>query len=444
MSSLSAFLPNPSLPAFLPNTSLSAFLPNAPDPAARQPFSTAAFLVPCSLHYVLAVLAILPHTFILKLALFPIFLWQVWKFTVEQDLSVALANSLGHESSARLRHWNYALAVRFCHRTSSHFFLTPLTTQTWLVGAMLRSLAWTFAREPLRRYNPPVEGQQAAPIERPLTIQNVLLDAFDLMFNLRGIGWSWSPKPFPKASTWSTSTPGMLARLLLNFVAFDTSHYLIQRIRPSLNDPAGDTIFDSTLSIVPRFALAAFCTICAAVMVGTRMNIFSLITSLIGRILFRQPAWRYPPLFQRPWESTSLAEFWSFHWHQNHRYVFVSLGARPLGAILGRPGALLGAFAVSGVKNNLQTWALGNGMETRSVSGFFLITGSGLALEYGFKQVTGHRVGGPWGWLWTLVWSVCWGTMIIDSWARSGFMASDFFAFAPRPGKWLVDAIASL
>jgi hypothetical protein len=82
-----------------------------PDPTARQPFTTAAFLVPYSLHYVLAVLAILPHTFILKVALFPIVMWQAWKCAVERDVSVALANSinsLGFESSATtgtLRWW---------------------------------------------------------------------------------------------------------------------------------------------------------------------------------------------------------------------------------------------------------------------------------------------------------------------------------------------------
>jgi hypothetical protein len=135
-----------------------------------------------------------------------------------------------------------------------------------LFGVVLRSLAWTIAKEPLRRYNPPLEGQHSAPIERPLTIPNVLLDALDLMFNLRGIGWSWSLEPFPKTSTRSTSIQAILAKFLLKFVAFDISHYLMQCIRPSFNDPTGDTIFDSTLSTVPRFALAAFCTVCGATM----------------------------------------------------------------------------------------------------------------------------------------------------------------------------------
>jgi hypothetical protein len=313
-----------------------------------------------------------------------------------------------------------------------------------LFGVVLRSLAWTIAKEPLRRYNPPVEGQHAAPTERLLTIPNVLLDALDLMFNMRGIGWSWSHKPFPKTTTWSKSILTILAELLLKFVAFDTSHYLIQHIRPSVNDPTGDTIFDSTLSAVPRFAWAAFCATCGAMMVYTIVDTFYLVSALIGRILLRQPAWRWPPYFEHPWASTSLADFWSFRWHQTFRYPFVEVGSRPGGAKLGRPGALLGAFALSGALHDFGMWGLGKGMEPRSVTGFFLVMCIGTALEYGFKRATGHRVGGLWGWVWSVVWSVGWGTMIIDSWTRHGLMASDFFPFAPRPGKWLVDTIISL
>lgn len=344
---------------------------------------------------------------------------------MERDASVALANILGFESPARLRHWDFALAG-------------------WLFGVVLRSLAWTIAKEPLIRYNPPVEGQHAAPVERLLTIPNVLLDALDLMFNMRGIGWSWSHKPFPKSTTWSTSIPTIVAQLLLKFVAFDTSLYLIQHIRPSVNDPAGGTIFDSTLSMVPRFASAAFCAACGAMLVYAIVDIFYLISTLIGRILLRQPAWLWPPLFEYPLTSTSLTDFWSFRWHQTFRYVFVALGSRPGGAILGRFGALMGAFTLSGLLHDFGMWVLGKGMEFRSVTGFFLLMAVGCALEYGFKQATGHRVGGLWGWVWSVTWSVSWGTMIIDAWTRRGLMASDFFPFAPRPGKWLVDAIILL
>jgi hypothetical protein len=94
--------------------------------------------------------------------------------------------------------------------------------------------------------------------------------------------------------------------------------------------------------------------------------------------------------------------------------MFVELGSRPGGAKLGRPGALLGAFALSGALHDFGMWGLGKGMELRFVTGFFLLMSVGTALEYGFKQATGHRVGGLWGWVWSVVRSVGWGTMIID------------------------------
>jgi len=142
--------------------------------------------------------------------------------------------------------------------------------------------------------------------------------------------------------------------------------------------------------------------------------------------------------------STSINDFWSFRWHQIFRHVYVIFGSRPGGALLGRPGALVGAFAVSGVMHNLGMWGIGRGTEFRSVGGFFLLMGVGAALEHGFKKVTGCRVGGLWGWVWTMAWTIGWGTLIIDALARRGLMASDFFPFGPRPGNALVDAIISL
>jgi len=39
--------------------------------------------------------------------------------------------------------------------------------------------------------------------------------------------------------------------------------------------------------------------------------------------------------------------------------VDIIFGSRPGGALLGRPGALVGAFAVSGVMHDLGMWGLG-------------------------------------------------------------------------------------
>jgi hypothetical protein len=308
----------------------------------------------------------------------------------------------------------------------------------------LRSLEWAFATKPLRRYESPANGGlQHAPVERRLSIPNVFLDAFDLLCNQRGIGWSWSHNPFPTPSSRSTSIPSIIAKIFFKFLVFDVCLYFVQHVRPSVNDPAGDTIFDPTLGPLARWAFAGLYTLCAGVVVYTNVDLLYHFATLIGRVILRQPAWQWPPLSDRPWMATSIADFWGHRWHQFFRRVFVVYGARPGGAIMGRPGALLGAFGVSAVIHDLGMWGLGRGTEFRTAGGFFLLMGVGAALEHAFKRLTGCRVGGFWGWVWTMVWTVGWGTLMIDAWARRGLVACDFCPDWLRPGKLLLDTMIS-
>jgi len=316
------------------------------------------------------------------------------------------------------------------------------TAQIGVFDMALRSLEWAFTQKPLRRYEPPAKDQHA-PVERRLSIPNILLDAFDLVCNQRGIGWSWSNKPFPATNTLPTSIASIIAKLFFKFVLFDISLYLVQHMRPSVNDPAGDTIFDPALGMLLRWALASLYSLCGSMVVYTNANMLYHVATLIGRVVLRQSAWQWPPLFNRPWTSTSIGDFWGFRWHQFFRHVFVVYGARPGGALLGQPGALLGAFAVSAVIHDLGMWGLGRGTEFRTAGGFFLLMGIGAALEHGFKGLTGRRVGGIWGWAWTMGWTLGWGTLMIDAWARRGIVACDYSPDWLRPGKLVIDTIIS-
>ena len=289
-----------------------------------------------------------------------------------------------------------------------------------------------------------MEGQHTAPIERPLSIPNALLDALDLIGNMRGIGWSWSYKPFPSISTRSTSIPVITAKLLFKIVVFDASHYFVQYFRPTVDVPAGDTLFDPTLTIVPRYAWATLYTFFGGIVVLLTADVVYHASSLIHRVLMGHPAWQWPPLFDRPWTSTSVADLWGFRWHQIYRHEFITFGSQPGRALLGRPGALVGAFAMSGVVHDIGTWSLGRGTEFSTVGGYFLLMGLGAALERGFKNVTGRRVGGLWGWVWTMVWTIGWGNLLLDAWARRGMFAADFLPHGLRPGKSLVDALILL
>ncbi|KAI0302801.1 hypothetical protein B0F90DRAFT_1627170 [Multifurca ochricompacta] len=408
--------------------SLFSYLPSPPDPALRQPYTSSAFFPLVLGHYALAILAILPHTFIFRISLLPIVLWQAWRCAVGLSLSEGVAQLLGLESAERLNYFN-----------------VPYMIGVFVI--VTRSFDWTFVKKPLRRYEPLAEGQKTL-IERPLSPGNVFLDAFELLFNLRGIGWSWSSKPFPyylsSSPTASPSLTSILLKMIYKFVLFDILVYLVQYLRPSTNDPKGDTLFDPNLSLVPRWALANFFALCGGMIIYTTIDASYHFATLIGRVVLRQSAWQWPPLSDRPWVATSITQFWSFRWHQFFRHIFVVFGARPGGKLLGHPGALMGAFVVSGYMHYIGIWGLGRGTDFFTAGAFFPIMGVGTVVEWGLKKATGLRVGGLLGWTWTMVWTISWGTLMLDGWARRGVIACDFFPYGMRPGKMIVDAIIGL
>jgi len=390
-----------------------------PDPAFRQPLTLAVFLPFILSYYAQAVLAILPNTFFLKLLLLPFILWQAWSCAVRYDFGALLAEWFGHPNTDKFAFWNvlYTCSV-FC--------------------TALRSFEWTFIKKPLRRYETP-KRHQDVPIERSLTLENVLFDAFDLLQNQRGLGWSWSPNPFPRKSTPPTSIALLMAKTLLKMTVLDASQYIIQCLCPSANNPGGGSIFDPNLSFLPRTALAALSGICGGVWVYSLGDSMYHISSLVGRIILRQPASLWPRAFHRPWMSSSIHEFWSFRWHQFLRHFFITFGARPGGMLCGKPGAFMGAFAASAFLHHIAIWGIGSGSEFITTGGFFLLMGVGVVMEVLFKRVTGMQVQGWTGRVWAMLWTILWGTLMIDGWAKHGVFATIHFPDRLRAGKTVVD-----
>ncbi len=309
-------------------------------------------------------------------------------------------------------------------------------------GVAMKSLEWTFLIKPIRRYDL-TKGQDPR-VERDLCIPNVLLDSFDLFFNQRGVGWSWSAKPFPRWDTPPPSIALVIAKLLVKLTALDTAQYLIQLVLPTVGKPGGGSIFDPTLNFFPRMAVAAFAAICGGVWAWALLDTLYHIASLIGRVIFRQPASVWPPYSRRPWLATSLREFWSYRWHQLLRHVFTVFGARPGGALFGEPGAVMGAFAVSAIIHHIAYWGLGCGADFMAGGAFFVFMGVGAVLEGVFKKATGLRIGGLYGWLWTMLWLLVWGTLMMDGWAKGGVFAGVYFPDRYRPGKTLINTTISL
>ena len=305
----------------------------------------------------------------------------------------------------------------------------------------MRSIEWALVRKPFRRYEPFAEGQHT-PVERPLTIPNVILDAFDLLCNHRGIRWSWGSKSFSRTGPPPPSLAAVCLKLIFMLTVYDAAHYIIHLTRPSINTPAGDTLFDPHLNPLPRAAFATFLTLCASIVVYMGTVVPYHVATLVGRVLLRQPATDWPAFSARPWMATSIVDFWGFRWHQFLRHLLITFGARPGGALLGRAGAVLGGFGVSAVVHCLGFWGLGRGMEACGDGVFFVFMGVGVVLERVWQGTTGRRVGGFWGWVWTMAWIVTWGTFLLDGWARHGMMAGN--VLDPRPGKAIVEGIITL
>ena len=413
-----------------------------PDPTLRRPLTLTATFPLFLGYYALAVLAILPHTFIFKLLLMPVVVWQASKCALELDFSAWLAQQPGFQSVDGLRFWNLIFIVRVSIHSSTLGAFSETVVQAAMFVVTLRSFEWTFTKRPLRRYE--LQKGQDAPVERRLSISNIVVDAFDLLCNPRGIGWSWSTIPFPRGSTLSPSIASISAKLLLKFTLIDASQYIIQYVCPSVKNPEGGSLFDPSHGAVRSIALAAFATAWGGMWVYAIIDTTYHAATLGGRILFRQHAAQWPPLMHRPWMSTSIREFWSYRWHQALRHFFIVFGARPGGALLGLPGAIMGAFTVSAVLHHLGLWGLGHGTEFSTAGGFFLLMGLGAIMEDAFKRATGLRVKGFLGWLWTMLWTLLWGMFMLDGCARHGMFVNHFFCDRLRPGKLLIDRIIAL
>ncbi|KAI0042860.1 hypothetical protein FA95DRAFT_1547023 [Auriscalpium vulgare] len=394
----------------------------APDPAQRVPLTPRALAPLFALYYLQAVLVLLPHTRVLRVALLPPIFYLAYTAAVTQDFARGVIAVFPVLDPERVVCWNYAYVIA-----------------TMVIA--LRAFEWACVPRPYRRYEA-VPEQGKAPRERPLTALSALADAGELLCNQRGLGWSWSRQPFPPTAP--TTTPFRQFRsLVFKLTIFDAIHYLLQHFVPALDRASGTSIFDPALPPVQRYAQSTLITLGAGLIVYTTVDVLYLAGALAGQLLLGQPAAAWPPLSARPWCATSLADFWGRRWHQFFRRVFVAAGARPLGALLGPAGAVAGAFGVSAVLHDAGMWGLGRGTEFWAVGGFFLVSGAGVLLERAWAGVSRREVRGVAGWAWTMAWTVGWGGLMVDAWARRGLVGSDFLPEAWRPGKMLLVALAT-
>ncbi|KIJ66734.1 hypothetical protein HYDPIDRAFT_174116 [Hydnomerulius pinastri MD-312] len=375
----------------------------------------------------MAVLVQLPGTRLYRGALLPMVLWMALRVGITMDFS-----------------WGYpGLAYLNQGQALGMFTLA------------MRSTAWTFVQEPYARQlssssaQPVTNGDHgnSTPKPKAVTIPSAMWNAWDLMMNMRGIGWNWPqrlhiPKPYFQVQSRLVFFALSLARLALFALAFDAVSGYVRSFSPdAIGSPNGGTIFDPSLPPLARYMRSSTITVLSGTSAYLIIEAVYQLHAVEFIMLFQQYPSQWPPLFDSPWLSTSLSGFWGQRWHQLFREYFVAVGGRPLEGRFGRAGIVLGAFVVSGALHDLGMRGMGRGADTLPVVGFFVMHGLGVMMEYTWKKATGKRVGGVLGWLWTFSWFVIWGNFIVDVWARRGLIGSEFVPEPYRPTTLLLNLL---
>ncbi|KAI6028994.1 membrane bound O-acyl transferase family-domain-containing protein [Pisolithus marmoratus] len=325
----------------------------------------AAFLAPAFFtYYAMAVLVQLPRTKLYRIALLPLVLWLALRAGVSLDFS-------GKQPSYGFLNKGLALISRLA-----------VEIQSSMCNLAMSATAWTLVDQPYVKIDYDNAGSSnkiadTANSEPTTTSSNNIhsakLNASDLCYNLRGIGWSWSKR--------SVCTTG--PSRVVDFRSSFATH--------------------TTIEMVCSFNTAA----CV--------------------VLLQQRPSQWPPLFNNPWFSTSLAKFWGQNWHQLFRDIFVGCGYKPLEGILGQY-AVIGAFVVSGILHDVAMRGMGHG-DTLRILGYFVMQGVGVVLERLWRQLTGRRC--------------LWGNHLVDAWAQGGMIARSEL-FPVRPVSWALNSAGLL
>ena len=315
-----------------------------------------------------------------------------------------------------------------------------------MFATAMRSTAWVFAQTTFTRLpicksgNGTVDGHDGnTPIEHGVSVSTAMWNAWDLIANLRGIGWNGPrrmhiPAPYFLVESRPIFVLLSLSRAIFLILVFDALGRCLRSLGPNtFGTPTGGTIFDPSLAPLERYMKSSIITLITGSGIYLAIETGYQLHAALFTILFQQHPSQWPPLFDSPFLSTSLTSFWGRRWHQLFRECFVVVGSKPMERYLGRVGGVLGAFTVSGVLHDVGMRGMGMDTDTLPVAGFFVMHGIGVIMEYAWKQTTGRRVGGVIGFLWVYFGFVLSGHLVADVWARRGLLGSEFYPEAYRP-----------
>ncbi|KAI6014169.1 hypothetical protein EDC04DRAFT_673610 [Pisolithus marmoratus] len=365
-----------------------------------------------AVQYVMGVLVQLRNTALLRIALLPIIPWLAWRGFSLFDFSCG-----NHEKAQ-----------------ANALFASHMTI------VCMRVCVWALVQEPYVRDN--------VPKSEPTSVPMAFWNAWDLLLASRGIGWNWSRGiPIPRSSNETSSRARFWAyaatRMVFYGLALDAFTEAIRSFSPNFNSWRGDTILDPSLPMISRYLRAlqiSYLTVWMAYF-GLQWGYYTL--ALVFVPIFRQNPSQWPPLYDKPWLSTSLSELWGRRWHQTLRFPFVSCGGIPLAYLFGPPGGVLGTFLMSAIFHVIDLRSVGRGGSIMAEIGFFGMGGVGVLLERAWSKKTtpNRRVKGVYGWIWTFSWMALWGIPVVDTWAKAGRFSADTFPGGFQPTMALLSLV---
>ncbi|CAL1711196.1 unnamed protein product [Somion occarium] len=240
-----------------------------------------------------------------------------------------------------------------------------------------------------------------------------LSDAVEALSTMRGIGWNFGKSTYIPRERRPLERQAFLretARLFIKkFILADIFESLIKSIT-GIGSTSGGSMFFSNYPVFKRYAVSTGIQFLAGITLTNGVECLNLLLTIIGVGLLGQSPTEWPLILDQPFDSESLHDFWTQRWHQTLRRIFVVLGGIPGEYLYGRTGFIFGAFLASGLFHEGGTYLMGRGVDYRVVL-FFVLQSLGVWMEEFYRYVTGKRVGGIPGTLWTYFWIIGLGQM---------------------------------
>lgn len=303
-----------------------------------------------------------------------------------------------------------------------------------MIYIVTRTLDWTLPKEHFVRHLRPAKATQST-----------VMDALDLAVTLRGYGWDRSHKVYFPPETRPANRRGFTLHVIksavIHVLLSGVLHTVIGSFTPTSIGAAEGSIFDDTLPFYTRHLRATIISVCASAGIYAFIQLCYDTCTLIAVLVLGQDPGQWPPAFDAPWRATSVSSFWGRRWHQFFRRLFLVQGGYPLSFLFGRVGFIVGTFLSSAVLHHVAMVMLNGHLEAwRLLAGFGMMAPAVL-VEMVFKRVTGRRVGGVVGWVWTVGWLLLWGNLIIDGFARAGLFGRFGFLESVVPRRDVVERL---